>query len=394
MRPLLPGPHRPVLRPPHERPHLARQVRRSARACATPSALAAAATATATASVVSAQRVHLGQQWRARRAAVDQPGHRVCRRAEHPVGDLGRPGRRSRRARDRERSSALLAWPMTYLVPWYSTGGNGLPVATSTRPPVQVIRSVGVASASSVGLDIGMITGRSACRAISITMSRLNAPGRADVPISTVGCTRRTTSASGIPPSCSSRRQSATSSGLPRVPDLARGQVRVRRPTTRPCRSSSPEPVSGRRVGQPADDQRGGQLVGDPGPGRPGAEDDDPVAGQLDPGGPDGGQDGGEIHRAGALDVVVEAGQPVPVPGQQPPGVGRPDVLPVQQRPREHLLHGGDELRPGMRRTRPGPRAGAGCRCTSGPRAGSAGRCPTSSMTGRPRRGSIPAAAV
>ena len=50
------------------------------------------------------------------------------------------------------------------------TGPNGLPVAVSTFPSVQAIRSFGSASALEVGLDSGKMIGRSVCAAMSVTI--------------------------------------------------------------------------------------------------------------------------------------------------------------------------------------------------------------------------------
>ena len=52
-----------------------------------------------------------------------------------------------------------------------------------------------MASALEVGLDSGMMIGRSVCVAMSRTMCSVNAPPCVDVPISMVGRTLRTTSA-------------------------------------------------------------------------------------------------------------------------------------------------------------------------------------------------------
>jgi hypothetical protein len=82
--------------------------------------------------------------------------------------------------------------------PW-CTGGNGLPVATSARPSVQRIRSSGWASHVDVGFDSGMMIGRSVCSAICRTIASVNAPAWVEVPMSIVGRTFATTSASPIP---------------------------------------------------------------------------------------------------------------------------------------------------------------------------------------------------
>src|SRR5215217_881031 len=87
------------------------------------------------------------------------------------------------------------------MTPPYSTGPNGLPVATSARPSVHRIRSAGTASAFDVGLDSGMMIGRSTADTICRTIDSLKAPACVDVPISIVGFACATTSARfGAPP--------------------------------------------------------------------------------------------------------------------------------------------------------------------------------------------------
>ena len=63
-----------------------------------------------------------------------------------------------------------------------------------------------MASALGVGLDSGMMIGRSVCAAMSRTMCSVNAPACVDVPINMVGRAWRTTSANpgrdpGVPQS-------------------------------------------------------------------------------------------------------------------------------------------------------------------------------------------------
>lgn len=79
--------------------------------------------------------------------------------------------------------------PTSYRCPLYSTGGNGLPVATRTLPSVQLKRSSGTASCSRVGLLNGRIIGRWTCFAISFTISSVNDFGLVEVPMSTWGFT-------------------------------------------------------------------------------------------------------------------------------------------------------------------------------------------------------------
>src|SRR3712207_8427157 len=79
---------------------------------------------------------------------------------------------------------------MTWVRPSWSTGGNGLPVATRARPSVQAIRSSGSASHREVGLDSGRMIGRSAAAVIVRTIGSLKAPGWVEVPIRIVGWAR------------------------------------------------------------------------------------------------------------------------------------------------------------------------------------------------------------
>src|SRR5450759_4496293 len=63
----------------------------------------------------------------------------------------------------------------------------------SARPFVQATRSTGFPSVLFVGFDIGKMTGRSTCFAISRTTASVNVSGSPEVPIRTVGFTARTT---------------------------------------------------------------------------------------------------------------------------------------------------------------------------------------------------------
>src|ERR1019366_25714 len=56
------------------------------------------------------------------------------------------------------------------------------------------------------------------------------------------------------------------------------------------------------------------------------------------------GQDAGQGHGGGALDVVIEAGQAARVAAEQAKGIGLLEVLPLQQLPREHALDRAHEL--------------------------------------------------
>ena len=72
---------------------------------------------------------------------------------------------------------ALFAWPMRRGVPAYSTGENGLPVATSARPALHSIACSGVHSAIDVGLDRMNTTGLEVFSLTASITSRLNSPG-------------------------------------------------------------------------------------------------------------------------------------------------------------------------------------------------------------------------
>ncbi len=74
-------------------------------------------------------------------------------------------------------------------------------MAIRARPSVQLIRSTGSASHCEVGLDSGMMIGRSVCAAMSRTMASVKAPVWVEVPIRMVGWTWATVWASpGRPP--------------------------------------------------------------------------------------------------------------------------------------------------------------------------------------------------
>src|SRR6478672_304750 len=81
----------------------------------------------------------------------------------------------------------LLHCPMVTGPRLVGTGAKGLPVATNARSSVHLRRSLGVASHFEVGFDNGKMIGRSTCFAISRTISSVNAPGWAEVPIRIVG---------------------------------------------------------------------------------------------------------------------------------------------------------------------------------------------------------------
>jgi hypothetical protein len=85
-------------------------------------------------------------------------------------------------------------------------------VATSALPSVHRMRSAGRASAFDVGLDSGMMIGRSTVEAMSLTIASVKAPACVDVPMSMVGRAFATTSARLMPSPARLRDQPATSS--------------------------------------------------------------------------------------------------------------------------------------------------------------------------------------
>ena len=58
-----------------------------------------------------------------------------------------------------------------------------------------------------------MMIGRSVCAAMSRTIASVNAPAWVEVPISMVGCTRATTSASPMPPAADWPSRSTSARG-------------------------------------------------------------------------------------------------------------------------------------------------------------------------------------
>ena len=67
------------------------------------------------------------------------------------------------------------------------SGGNGDPDAKTTSPFVQLTACSNVHSASGVGFDSGMITGRGFRAAMRLTTASSNAPAIVETPIKAVG---------------------------------------------------------------------------------------------------------------------------------------------------------------------------------------------------------------
>ncbi len=110
---------------------------------------------------------------------------------------------------------------------------------------------------------------------------------------------------------------------------------------TRPVDEVEPLPRLGIR--QPVGPMARTSLLGDPGAGRSGTDDDDLLITDRAVGLAQPGQHRGHGHRGRALDVVVERAQVVAVAIEQEMGVVLGEVLPLQHHVREDLLHGLDE---------------------------------------------------
>src|SRR5574341_1043858 len=78
--------------------------------------------------------------------------------------------------------------------------------------------------------------------------------------------------------------------------------------------------------------------------GRASPQDDGALLGEWNAGGARTGDDAGDGHRGGALDVVVEGGDDLAVLVEQEEGVALLEVLPLQERPGEAIPHGAHEL--------------------------------------------------
>ena len=104
-----------------------------------------------------------------------------------------------------------------------------------------------------------------------------------------------------------------------------------------------PETVGGLLGIQTPGLQQPHQPLGDAAARAAGPEDDNALVLQNLAQTPQAGQNGGGSHTAGALNVVIEAGQPLPVGLQNPTGIAGTKVLPMHQGTRTHLPHSLDE---------------------------------------------------
>src|ERR1019366_8935862 len=90
--------------------------------------------------------------------------------------------------------------------------------------------------------------------------------------------------------------------------------------------------------------ERVAQQPGDADAGGTRSQDDDALVLERNSRRPAAGVDSGHGHGSGSLDVVVEAGEDLPIAIQQAEGVDLLEVFPLQERLREALLHGLDEF--------------------------------------------------
>ncbi len=111
-----------------------------------------------------------------------------------------------------------------------------------------------------------------------------------------------------------------------------------------PLRVDEPAAASRLRLVGPFLHHRGDDQLADPGRGRAGAVEEHPLLAERPPGGARRGVEPGQRHPGGALDVVVERADPVAVALEDAEGVLGREVLPLEQRVGEDLLHRVDEL--------------------------------------------------
>ena len=144
---------------------------------ATPSRMACSTTFTPHHLGNLAQILHQRQQGSAGMGEVAHLGNRPGRGGDHAVGHQAGAGGHDAQGPARGRAMALLAWGMAWVTLLWVTAGKGAPVATRARPSVHWIKSAGLASCNSVGLERGKIMGRSQWPAMSLTMASLKLPG-------------------------------------------------------------------------------------------------------------------------------------------------------------------------------------------------------------------------
>ena len=93
----------------------------------------------------------------------------------------------------------------------------------------------------------------------------------------------------------------------------------------------------------PVIEHREAEQAGDPDPGRARADQDDPRLRQRRPEPAQAGEDAGDDHRRGPLDVVVERRHALPVAVEDPQRIGLLEVLPLDEAAGPDLGHALDE---------------------------------------------------
>ena len=230
---------------------------------------------------------------------------------------------------------------MVRVTPAYFDGAYGLPVAMSARPSVQRSRSWGVASQRSIGLERGKMMGRSTLAAIVRTAFSPNSPHWAETPRSTLAPVASSTASGEMRPDSSRRKLATASNGwaYTRCPRVRSGI----RSVDEALAVHEEEPPAGLVGGKALVAHRLEEVGGEPDPGAARSGDDDLLISEAAAGHPQRAGERRHDHRRGALDVVVERAELVPVPLQQRRGVIAREVLPLEQHTGEHPLHRGDE---------------------------------------------------
>ncbi len=226
---------------------------------------------------------------------------------------------------------ALFAWATAFLCPSQSTEPNGLPLANTTRPFVARNAWAGVHSACEVGLDIAKTIGRGLRSAIARSTGSVNRPDCPDSPTNAVGRRLRMAPTRSVPGTCACAYGCCWDAS----PLLPRRMS--------PSRSKNQQVAPGVVLGHPLTAERGDNQVGGPHPDS-GTHKQNPLLGESSAGQAPGVQHPGQDHGRRTLDVIVEDAGAHPVPGQQAEGVGRGEVLELDQRAGEYFVHGLDEF--------------------------------------------------
>ena len=238
-------------------------------------------------------------------------------------------------------TNALFACAIRYVAPPYSTGANGLPVATSARPSVQRIRSAGTASALEVGLDSGMMIGRSSCgRHLphDRLAERASLGGGADQHRWLHMCDDIGQRVSGPATRRGPGRQLASWTGIRHLEVEQLRGVRGQQALD----AQRPDPASGFLWSEPLPHHLVTHHVGDTNSGGARAVNDHSLVAHRAPGGLDRSKNGGHYNCGGALHIVVEGAHVVRVLVQNAAGVAGAEILPVQHCVRKQLRGGTD----------------------------------------------------